>query len=707
MSAKLVSITMLLLLPALTGAQPAVRCSGPLSEVQLTALLKGSVPAPRIGQNVASCGIDFEADGEAISRLRSAGAPETILDAVRAATGPAERKRRAEQASWEPIKDSEDPAAFEDYLRQYPEGQFAAAARQKYRDLKVAGIRAEMDRTLAAGQWDAADGEIRDLLRVVSEDGEIKGWQRQITEGREKLRLEKEAAARTVVPPTTIAPGTKKVNPKDGLTYVWIPPGTFMMGCSPGDNECFDNEKPAHQVTVTKGFWLGQTPVTQQAYERVTGQNPSLSKGAYLPVERVDWSEAKAYCVATGGRLPTEAEWEYAARAGSTGARYGNLDEIAWYPNNLVGGRKGSSRRGVGQKLANAFGLFDMLGNVYQWVADWYGNYQPGAQTDPSGAESGRARVLRGGLSIIRPALARASFRNNSGLPSLRNPNFSVRCVGELDATPSATDASAGPTKAAIFLNSLTAGSKKVNPKDGLSYVWIPQGKFMMGCSRDDNECDSGEKPPKEVEISPGFWLGQTSVTVGAWKRYRAATGKPALPTNDRWGRKNLNEASGDDNMPVVMVTWEEARGFCEWSEGRLPTEAEWEYAARAGTTGARYWSLDEIAWYEDNSGKRWIDSQKIRVKPPYVLTYDGNDRLFKNGNGPHPVGQKQPNAWNLYDMLGNVWQWMADPVVGRWIRPLRGGSWSFWPGAVRVALGNSAPESTRSSSFGVRCVGN
>jgi hypothetical protein len=121
---------MLLLLPASAEAQQVVKCPGPLSEAQLTELVKGSVPATRIRQLVASCGIDFQPTGEAISRLRSSGMPQTVLDAVRAATGPAKRKRQAEQALWESIKDSPEM------------GQFAAPARQKYRDLKVADNRA-------------------------------------------------------------------------------------------------------------------------------------------------------------------------------------------------------------------------------------------------------------------------------------------------------------------------------------------------------------------------------------------------------------------------------------------------------------------------------------------------------------------------------------------------------------------------------------
>jgi formylglycine-generating enzyme required for sulfatase activity len=262
-------------------------------------------------------------------------------------------------------------------------------------------------------------------------------------------------------------------------------------------------------------------------------------------------------------------------------------------------------------------------------------------------------------------------------------------------------------------------GQIKVNARDGQRYVWIPPGKFTMGCSPDDNVCGGEEEPAHEVNITKGFWLGQTPVTVGGWKRYRQTTSKPALPTSDTLGRTNLNEASGNEAMPAVAMTWSEAQSFCEWSAGRLPTEAEWEYAARAGATTARYGDLQTIAWYGDNSGRRRIDSAEI------YRTDQSNygKRLFDNGNGPHPAGQKRPNAWNLYDMLGNVSQWTADwydaqyyarrdsqdplgPPTGQQ-RTLRGGSWLVFPRHVRVSSrGKYAPE-VRDPSVGLRCLGN
>ena len=206
-------------------------------------------------------------------------------------------------------------------------------------------------------------------------------------------------------------------NPKDGLKYVYIPPGKFTMGCSPGDDECYAGEKPPHEVTITKNFWLGQTPVTQEAYQRIIGNNPSGFKGTRLPVENVTWNQAKSHCEAVGMRLPTEAEWEYAARAGSTGARYGNLDAIAWYD-----GNSGSTHE-VAQKQPNALGLHDMLGNVWEWVEGEWAAY-PGGTIDACAG----CKVLRGGSWHELARDVRVSHRAGNK-PS---NGIGFRCAGEL-----------------------------------------------------------------------------------------------------------------------------------------------------------------------------------------------------------------------------------------------------------------------------------
>ena len=206
------------------------------------------------------------------------------------------------------------------------------------------------------------------------------------------------------------------------------------------------------------------------------------------------------------------------------------------------------------------------------------------------------------------------------------------------------------------------AGTTWVNPNDGLTYVWIPAGRFTMGCSPGDKDCDFDENP-REINIDHGFWMGQTLVTQGAYKR---VTGE------------NPSFYKHGDQFPVDKVDYIEAYGYCVAVGMRLPNEAEWEYAARANTKGPRYSDdLDAIAWYKDNS-----------------LGHS------------HPVAQKQPSAFKLYDMLGNMWQWTTDipgPYSGQVI--LHGGSWMNKASTVRVSnRGRDTPEGERRfTSF--RCV--
>ncbi len=259
-------------------------------------------------------------------------------------------------------------------------------------------------------------------------------------------------------------------------------------------------------------------------------------------------------------------------------------------------------------------------------------------------------------------------------------------------------------------------GDVKINKKDTQKYVWIPPGKFTMGCSTGDTRCDNDERPAHSVELPKGFWIAQTSTPVGIWRLYRAATGKDALPDKDNFGRQ-FNEAIGDDSYPAVAMTWPEAQAFCSWAGGRLPTEAEWEYSARAGNPTARYGYLDAIAWYADNSGKERIESLKLWQADQRSYP----QKLFDNGVAPHPVGQKDPNRWNLHDMLGNVWQWTADWYDARYFegsepndphRPatgtkkvVRGGAWYSIPTLTRVSSRNSYEMESRNVFIGVRCV--
>jgi formylglycine-generating enzyme required for sulfatase activity len=267
-------------------------------------------------------------------------------------------------------------------------------------------------------------------------------------------------------------------------------------------------------------------------------------------------------------------------------------------------------------------------------------------------------------------------------------------------------------------------GETRINPNDGLKYVWIPPGTFAMGCSAPDKDCNVSEMPPHQVIITKGFWIGQTAVTVGAYKRFAWAEGRPMPP---QVPGTPINPGWRNDNMPIEAVLWVDAEAYCSWAGGRLPTEAEWEYAARGGTTGARYGPVDEIAWYADNSGKKrldstriWEENQKYWDRPGYK---NYNQQLYyDNSNSVHEVGLKRPNSFGLFDMLGNVWEWVNDwyddhyyatspiqdpagPASGE-NRVMRGGSWYTKPEFVRVSERGADYPLHRADDRGFRCAG-
>ena len=261
-----------------------------------------------------------------------------------------------------------------------------------------------------------------------------------------------------------------------GIEFVWCPPGTFIMGSPEDEKYRLADEETQHSVTLTQGFWLGKYELTQAEYERVMGKNPSDHKGGDYPVENVDWDDAVEFCrklsQQSGAtyRLPTEAEWEYACRAGTTtrfcaGDSKSDAARVAWYrPANIpdetwddavefrheLSEQSGAGHRvpreavltthAVGEKEPNAWGLYDMHGNVWEWCSDWYdyGNYsgRPDPDIDPRGPNVGSrrnpARICRGGSWWTVVRYCRSAQRGNY-YPGARLDHLGFRLVREKD----------------------------------------------------------------------------------------------------------------------------------------------------------------------------------------------------------------------------------------------------------------------------------
>ena len=367
-----------------------------------------------------------------------------------------------------------------------------------------------------------------------------------------------------------------------GAEFMWIPAGKFLMG-SPATEEWREPGEVQHEVRLTAGFWMGKHEVTRREWLQVTGTVPGgdLEGLQAYPVQGVSWLEVQEFIGKLNEResgsgyvyrLPTEAEWEYAARAGATGARYGVLEEIAWYSFNtpITKNNLGSRVRPVGQKPPNAWGLHDVLGNVGEWVADWHGPYPASPVTDPMGPSTGTLRAARGGSCCHGASSIRFAWRAPAA-PTTTAFGLGFRLVRTM------------PT----WTNTL-----------GMEFVWIRAGTFHMG-SPDDEKGRRNDELQHPVTVA-GFWLGKHEITRQEWQHVMGSY--PPSPPH-----------CGTE-CPVASVSWADTQEFIrnlhrkESAQGyryRLPTEAEWEYAARAGTTGPRHGELDAIAWYLDNSDSK------------------------------------------------------------------------------------------------------
>jgi formylglycine-generating enzyme required for sulfatase activity len=459
-----------------------------------------------------------------------------------------------------------------------------------------------------------------------------------------------------------------------GMKMVLIPPGEFTMG-SPARG----NEKPQHLIRITKPFYLSVYEITQQQYAKVMGTRPWQGKqyvqdGPDNPATYVSWHDAVEFCRKLSQqegveyRLPTEAQWEYACRAGTTtaysfGDDVSQLGQYAWYLKNAWdSGEKYA--HGVGQKLPNRWGLFDMHGNVWEWCQDWNAPYgSKKALTDPLGPAQGNSRVLRGGSFHLGSQFARSANRNdnNPGNRSVSN-GFRVARTYNLSPLPAKPPGSKkvaavkpkkngaakppvpppAPPLAKAPFNDVKAKAhqqawaKHLGAKDetnnsvGMKLKLIPPGEFTMG-----SNYRADEKPPHKVTLTKPFELGVYEVTQEQYEKVMGVMGT------------NPSKFKAPQN-PVEQVSWTDAVEFCrklsslpeEKAAGyvyRLPTEAEWEYACRAGTKtkysfGDSESELGDYAWYTKNSGRT-----------------------------THSVGRKKPNPWGLYDMHGNVWEWCQD----------------------------------------------
>ena len=540
------------------------------------------------------------------------------------------------------------------------------------------------------------------------------------------------------------------------FNMIYVEGGPCMTGATDEQaSDAYSQEKPAHWNTLSD-YLIGETEVTQALWMAVMGDNPSSFTGdLQLPVERVSWVDCMEFLdrlnELTGKdyRLPTETEWEYAARGGifNQGFKYAGsntIDDVAWYSSNSSG-----KTHAVRTKVPNELGIYDMSGNVFEWCQDWYNTYSSGMSVNPTGPDSGTARVNRGGSFSSADRLCRVPYRRGN-TPTTANNSIGLRLALDapgthrFDLSPHVVRMEVGEYRTVNILNGSSSytlynpstavvdgriegerllltgmgeGTVTLVVKDNTTQdrafvtvivtkrhepepvpvlndtIWmeyVKGGTFTMGGSDEQGSgVTDNELPTHQVTLS-SYYICNSEVTQHLWY---------AVMGNNPSHFNPANGSGGDLYLPVENVSWEE----CQWfiarlnlltgRNFRLPSEAEWEFAARGGTrsNGYRYAgsnSVGEVAWYAGNSGN---------------MTHHGH--------------LKDSNELELFDMSGNVGEWCQDryaPYIaahqynpyGQFTgtqRVWRGGSWNGAEGTCRVSYRSFGAPSDKKEFIGLR----